>query len=308
MIKERQSYKKSKHNHLPVWCQVWYLDAVCGAGWDCRFMEKDGVVQAVWVFGEKMKWGLRSINFPTFLKYNGLFFGSGVMSEEKDEIGVKLMEALPRSVKMSVEFMPGIAAEVPSVVSSLEERAYAQKWRTTYVWEIGAERETLWRGMDGNYRRMINKQLDDCVLRIESKDKAMEMYDFHTEWVGDLREHGVKKEDFNRVLDVLYERESGEVLSIYRGEEKIASVLLLRDVDVAYYLLAVNNKEYKKIYPAVLMAEKVRGYASEKGVRRVDFLGSDIESISRVWRKLGAEKHEYLFMNKSFKLPFNTFI
>ena len=110
------------------------------------------------------------------------------------------------------------------------------------------------------------------------------------------------------MLDVLYERESGEVLSIYRGEEKIASVLLLRDVDVAYYLLAVNNKEYKKIYPAVLMAEKVRGYASEKGVRRVDFLGSDIESISRVWRKLGAEKHEYLFMNKSFKLPFNTFI
>ena len=63
-------------------------------------------------------------------------------------------------------------------------------------------------------------------------------------------------------------------------------------------------KDYNKIYPSVLMADAVMSYVSEKGVLRVDFLGSDIEAISRVWRKLGAKKLHYIYMNKSIKFPF----
>ncbi len=300
----KADYIKFKQDHLPVWCNAWYLDAVCGDAWDCRFVVNEGKILAVWVYGERIKWGLRSINFPTFLKYNGLFFDEEVKIEQRDEMGLKLLMELPRRVKMSVEFMSGVEHEVPSVMSALEARAFAQKERTTYIWEIGRGREELLKGMDGNYRRMINKQKDGCELRSETRTGAMELYEFHREWVGDLREYGVSQKEYERLIGVLYDRGTGEVMSLYKEEAKIASVLLLRDGKTVYYLLAVNNKDYNKIYPSVLMADAVMSYVSEKGVLRVDFLGSDIEAISRVWRKLGAKKLHYIYMNKSIKFPF----
>lgn len=300
----KKEYISYAQDHLSIWCQSWYLDAVCGDEWDCRFIVKADKIIAVWVFGLRVKWGLKSINFPTFLKYNGIFFWGGVKNEEKDAIGMKLLAELPKSVKMSVEFMPGIEGEVPSVIKALEDRAFAQKERTTYRWELGKGKEVLLKAMDGNYRRMIKKQGKAFELRSETREEAMEMYDFHTKWVGDLRDHGVTREEYARVIDAFYEHESGEVVSLYKEGVKIASVLLMRDDKTVYYLLAVNNKDYNKIYPSVLMSDKISSYVSERGVKRIDFLGSDIESISRVWRKLGAEKYSYIFMNKNFQLPF----
>ncbi len=301
----KDTYKTLSQNHLPIWCQDWYLDAVCGDAWDCRAKVKSEQVLAVWVFGYRQRWGLRSINFPTFLKYNGVFFAETLTDAEAESYAMECVKELPRTVRMSIEFIPGIQGRIPGVIELFRKRAFAQKERTTYIWDVRPIHEELIQKMDGNYRRMIAKRREECRLQYEDRMSARELWDFHGEWVGDLREHGVKKGDFLKLVDALYDRDAGEVISLYKGEDRVSSVLLLRDKEVVYYLLSVNNKTFNKLYPSVLMAERVAAYASEKGVQYIDFLGSDIDSISRVWRKLGATKHSYLFMNKSFKLPFN---
>ncbi len=304
MIGSKDSYLLCDSDQLPIWCQAWYLQAVCGDRWDCRFIEKGGNVEAIWVFGLTKKMGFKSINFPTFLKYNGLFYAEEVKEDRYELLGMELMKSLPHRVKMSVEYTPGMHEKIGKVIQEFKDRAFAQKLRQTYVWDLRLGAKALLQGMDGNYRRMINKQKDVVDLVAASKKEAEELYDFHKDWVDDLGNHGVTRVRYIELIEALYDRHAGEVLNVRIEGKKIASVCVLYDKKKAYYLLAVNNKEYKKVYPAVLMAYEVAKYISEKGIEELDFLGSDLESISRVWRKLGAKKAEYLYMNKSHILPF----
>lgn len=300
----KQLYRKHKTEGFPLWCQAHYLDAVAGSQWDCRFVVEDDEVVAVWVYGQTSKMGLRSMNFPTFLKYNGPFFLDKLERDRYDDIGKGLFDSMPYFVKMSMEFQPEIHDKLPLLVESMRSKSFSQLLRHTYVWEIKDTQEELSSRMDGNYRRMINKHKESLVLQPASVEEARNLYDFHSKWVDDLVNHGVSRERFNAVIKSVYENKTGQVIDLEYEGRKISSVLIIYDRSQAYYLLSVNNKEYKKIYPAVLMANELAGYLSIQGIRSIDFLGSDIEAIGRVWRKIGAKKKDYLFINKKFNLPF----
>ena len=304
MILGKELYREYNTEGFPLWCQPHYLDAVADSRWDCRCLVENDEVVAVWVYGYTSKLGLRSINFPTFLKYNGPFFLDKIEEGRCDDLARELFDSMPYFVKMSMEFQPEIHDKLPLLVAKMHSKSFSQLVRQTYVWNINDSRDELLSRMDGNYRRMINKHQASLILHTVSEERAQDLYDFHAKWVDDLANHGLERDRFSAVIKSLYENNTGRVVELECEGTKISSVLIIYDRRQAYYLLSVNNKEYKKLYPAVLMANELAGYLSTQGIRSIDFLGSDIESISRVWRKIGAKRKEYLFMNKKFNLPF----
>lgn len=296
MIFDKKTYESRDVSAFPIWCQPWYLKAICADRWNVRYIFEEEEVKAVWVYGERVVLGIRSINFPTFLKYNGLFFPADQVDVDKMKL---LLDSLPSRVKMTTSFQLGLHERIPELSAWFKDRAFAQKLRHTYVWDVGRGKEELLRGMEGNYRRMINKHIDSCDFSMVSLEKAAELYGFHREWVGDLANHGIKEEQFKNTLKALYEHKAGGVFELIKDGVKIASAMVSFDKGKGFYLLAVNNKEYNKIYPGVLMAYQLACYAFDHGIKELDFLGSDIESIARVWRKLGAEQDQYLYVSKS---------
>ena len=61
-------------------------------------------------------------------------------------------------------------------------------------------------------------------------------------------------------------------------------------------MLAGNNTALKKIYPGVQMAYYTAKYLIQHtNVSQLDFVGSDIDSIARIWRKIGAKLVTYSY-------------
>jgi len=62
-----------KENSIPLFCQDWWMDAVCLDEWDVLLVEEKGQIVAALPYHLRKKLGFRCIVQPQLTQYNGIW-------------------------------------------------------------------------------------------------------------------------------------------------------------------------------------------------------------------------------------------
>jgi len=289
-----EAYKQFQaNNYLPVYLQNWYLDIACSDGkWKICYAEKEGCVQGISIYYIKKKLRLSYITMPTLVKYMGPFFDQSLAESDKQKVLDTMNLMLPSSSYFLQQWHPSTYAFVSesSMVIPFRER-------TTYLLNVEAEEDSLLQTMNDNYRRSIKKYKQEvyCDFRQKSTTFEVEAFiDLLESTMGSLADHKLSKEQVVQLVHTLEERGAGKLISVYYNNEHLGSSLISFDEHSAYYIFAANNRKFNKLYPGVQTAWRSILFLKENTeVKQIDFLGSSIESIAAVWKKLGATKNSY---------------
>ncbi len=300
-----QAYQQFKaQNELPIYLESWYLDVACSSG-ECKmvYYEEEGLVLGLYFYFIKQKWTVNYITVPTLVKYMGPVFAGHVQASEEPRILHKLLEQVERAASNTQQWMPSLTRLVVDLKGNHEYLL-----RDTFHWKFKSNEDML-QAMDGNYRRSIQKyahfmQSMDGVSKKAEQDAFIELLEKN---MGPLKAHGIHKMQLIQFIDALEKRKSGKLICLYKEAELIGASLISWDTSSAYYLFAANNKAYNKYYPGVQTAWKSVEYLKKHTkVEQLDFLGSSIPSIAKVWTKLGAQKKQYALLSQKSSALFSA--
>lgn len=298
---ELQAYRQFKEqNELPVYLEEWFLNIACSDGqWKIAHYEEDGIVLGIDIYFVKRKYGFKYVTMPTMVKYMGPIFAGHVKDFEKAEILRKLQANIEVSASFVQQWSP---FTFKHLLNEEFEADYTS--RDTFYWEFQDEACML-QEMDGNYRRAINK-FSEGIRGFRPKDKQVTSHNeimlfinLLESGMGKLSTHGIEESQLVKLIERLEKEDRGKLISLYKDEDLLGASLVCWDNNSAYYLFAANNKAFNKLYPGVQTAWKTMQYLQgHTQVKRLDFLGSSIPSIAKVWSKLGAEKKHYPLITK----------
>ena len=286
-----------QEENIPLFSQVWWLDAVCGEfKWDVVLQEKGGNVVA------SMPYYLKENNIvmPPLTQTMGVYFKYPKnqkyykkLSFEKESIK-KLLEQLPKVGFFSQNFYHSFLNWLP-----FYWEGYEQRTRYTYVVE-NVDMETFEKNLETDIRRRRRKAEEFGVKVYESEDietfykvnkmtferKNMKMpYSF--EFVKNLHEC-CNKQGACKIF--LAEDKDGNV---------IAGNFLVYDDSTVYYLMGGIDPEKRDLGGMdVILYESVK-FALEEG-KAFDFEGSMIESIEKYFRSFGAVQKHYFSISKTY--------
>lgn len=308
-MKSKEAYQQFiSHQEIPIYLSSWFLNEVCGMDhWNVCYYDIDGEVQAIWVYFIKKKAGLKYITMPTLVKYMGPFFLTKVTPEEKGRMVQKMKLMLPSTSYFYQQWEPSIQEDLINKNINLDHCD-----RDTFLWDISVNSEDLQSKMDSNYRRAIRKHTDQLYISMRDQHiSTTEEIDLFIQLIertmGSLNDHKLQKESIIKLILESEQRKAGKLIMLYHEEKLVGGSFTIWDSQKAYYVFAANNMEYNKWYPGVQTAWKTVHYLKENtSVSQLDFLGSSIESIARVWRKIGAVKTKYPVIEEKPSLLFSS--
>jgi len=289
-----------EQNYLPIYLQEWYLDIACSRGaWEVAYVEQDGIVLSIYIYFLKKKLNLAYVTMPTLVKYMGPLFSAHVKDEEKQALVDRMSLQIPKTEYFVQQWSPALYVDLKNKHVQTEFKA-----RDTYVWNIGLSDKSLFELMDGNYRRAIQKNSVNIVANPPKNNTNKELLnsfvDLLESGMGPLKDHGLTKEQMIQLIFELESRNAGKLIALFNENELMSASIISWDSESAYYLFAANNKKFNKLYPGVQTAWYSKNFLQEKtNVKELDFLGSSIPTIAKVWKKLGAELHHYPLIEKN---------
>ena len=289
-----QAYQTFKSQEaLSVYLEDWVLDIVCKDGsWNICFQEESGVVLGIWIYFKKQKLGMNYITMPAGIKYMGPIFAAHLKATEFQKVYDAMSMMLPPSSYFVQQFTPFSMELIQEKILNIDSAP-----RATFILDLEKNEGSLLENMDGNYRRSILKYQDEilCDFRQKATQKAMETFgQLLISSMGNLEDHQLSEKMLTELILESEKRNQGKLLLLSYQDAIIAGAFVLYDQETAYYLYAGNDKNYNKIYPGVQVAYKTIQFLKQMtSVQKLDFYGSSIETIAKVWIKLGAQKKEY---------------
>lgn len=298
-MKGKEAYRRFWEQESPDgYLNPMYLDVCCSEGeWNAAYLGNQEKIDAVWLYYQKKKLGMKYITMPPGVKYLGPFFAAHVSNSEKQSFFDKLSLMVPPVSSYEQNFSCNMVQAATEKWIDIQYKAM-----DTYYLDVNLDIETLKSALHGNYRRAIKKFLGEYDCDFRQKANESQVQDF-TELLiksaGPLKEYGITESLIQKLVVTAEENNFGKLLLNYKDEKPVGGAFVIWDEKKAYYVYAGNNPEFKKQYPGVLTAWQTILYLKENtSVNLLDFYGSSIESIARVWQKMGAKKHQYPFVAK----------
>ena len=299
MTAQKAYHSFALQNDLSLFFQEWYLDHIYGKGlWTCNFYEEENQILAIWIYSMSKFGPIKYVALPTLIKYTGLCFADHVKASEYELIYNQLLEELPQTVS----WIQQLTINVHLFINQIDG-GFMKQSRTSYNWNLRKSSEVLLQDMDGNYRRAINKFLPEITDNTNVLATSVEITNFIElleDSMGDLSIHSLQSKNLEKLILDSERRNQGKLLLLYQDKELVSGSFFVWDDEKAYYLLAGNKSEFKKIYPGVLMAFSSAMFLQTKSILTLDFLGSDIDSIAKIWKKIGATKMTYTLIKKEY--------
>lgn len=298
-----QAYEKFKiDNVIPVIWEKWFLDIVCKDGkWQVSYYEKDGLVLGIYIYYLKQKLGFSYITMPPALKYMGPIFSPLLKSSE---------------YKLAYDYMLGQIENVSSFEQQwqvetkeiLDEHLSEIDFQTreTYYLDLSISQDELLANMNNNYRRsIVNNNLEINYINT-NKNSIKQFIKCLEVSMGALRNHSISEIQLTELIIEAEKLKKGKLILCEYNKEIIGGSFVVFNHKTAYYLYAGNHKEFNKLYPGVQIAWKtIEFLKKETNIELLDFYGSSIESVAKVWDKLGAQKMLFPVINKRVNGLFN---
>lgn len=306
-----ESNSKSKYRALcntdhkiPVFAQAYYLDAISEQNWDVIEARHKSGASAYLPYFLKSKFGLKSINMPTYFPYSCITYNNIPESREKASkakrhLHNELFSNFPKQQYLRI-FMD------PSYVDgmSIYFGGHMISHRYTYILDNIKDHEKIFAGYSSNVRNHIRKS-EDFILQTDK----IEIGEFHT--LLDLvfsrqkLENPYDSETLARVDEPLSSRGKRTILSLENKAGKtIAATYLIHDGSTSYCLLTATDPMERNHQPLSRLYNESIKYASRSS-DQFDFLGSNIPQIERMIRDFGGTQTPYITLSKTnllFKL------
>ena len=278
---------------LPVFCQDWWLDAVCGKGnWKAGIVTRaDGEVLGVLPYYLKRKAGFRVVCMPPFTPYLGVWLNEKQLPQKRatryhaeTRIIRQLVAQLPKTSWFSQVQLPGFENHLP-----FHWQGYRVAVRCTYTLPPAAEKD-VWQGLSPGTRNRIRKarQLSAVLLRFDF-DEFVAFYNRCMQRQA-LEINGRNEELLRALHQQIAERKQGAILGLKNKEgQPLAMVYQLWDEHVSYYWMPALDKNIGAAGSAQLLIYELIKHAHQQG-RTFNFEGSMLPHVEPVFRAFGARR------------------
>jgi hypothetical protein len=277
---------------FPLFMQPWYLDTVCGDGWQAVTADANGHVVAVWPYFLKQKWHWRYVAMPLL----GKFMGPYITPEYRSlDWQMRLM------TRMWQDMPKGLAAfeqDFPYWVQNwlpLYWQGFRQTTRYSYALDLTKAESELWAGISRNYQKKIERAQAQLTIRHDlpfeelyrvamlSFDRQGKTAPITRAWLAGIYE-ALKRHNAVQTFFAM-DNSTGAVHS---------ASMLVWDRESAYYLIGGDDPALRQSGSGVLLQWAAIRYAQQTvGVPIFDFEGSMLPTVEPTRREFGAWQRPY---------------
>lgn len=227
---------------VPLFCQAWWMDAVCGECWDVCLYEEKGRVVAAQPYHYRRRLGRLFIVQPQLTQYNGVWIDyastGGLTHERKLALEKRACDALIDRI---------IALHPVCFVQSFHKsftnwlpyywRGFTQTTRYSYVIDDLSDPESIMSGFHRRKRELLRKA-QAGGLYADFGLSGDELYDFHV-YVLSLQGRKILygRKLFRRIVEASCSRGQGQVLGLRESNGKLAAAIFFVWDSMSGYLL-----------------------------------------------------------------------
>ncbi len=274
-----------QEEHLPVFQQPWWLDAVCGEqGWKaCTLLESDNAAPLVWPVYRKKFGPFQYLSLPLFTQKI-----SWEWNPAADYRYTGFLEQNPRAVMHRLAL-----PDTPGNQKLLEQWGFEWQKAFSYQAPQPADPDEAWKRISPTARAIIKKAAVSLTVRLDNN--ADTLYQLVAK---SHRRHGIgpglNAVTCARMVQACVARNQG---GIFRAEDATgqihAAALLVWDRQWIYYLLAGMDENITQVGGSRLLIWHTMQLAFAKNLS-YDFHGGMSPSIGSVYASMGGRPSHYL--------------
>lgn len=297
----RQEYKAICENFegIPVFLQYWWLDSISN-NWDIVIYRKNEVIQGLFVFETRYKYGIKIISTPRLTPYSGLwlFYPEGQKNHSRisfeNEVVRNIILQLPKSHIFRVKLFHKLK-------NGLQFRWLGFKESMHYSYRLDQELGDLaFDNFKPNLKRDI-KKFDSSRIVIESDDVDT-LFDINnSSFAAKKMKPNFSLNELKKIYSSGKKRDAATILLIHDTNTKkvLGGLLLIKDTfnRTAYYLLGSTYPESRDRGTQSCLLWKAIQYCFSNGLN-FDFEGSVIPSIEKYFRAFNPEQYKYSIISK----------
>ena len=260
-----------------VYALSWYLDIV-SPGWGA-LIEDD--YRMVFPLPVKRKYGIRYLIQPPFVQQLGLF---GRPAPEEEEVA-RFVEHIPPQYRY-VDIQLNERNPAPKIAEKIIQRR-------NILLDLNKTGRLPEKYYHENTSRNIKKFKKNGLIVTEDPLSAYDIIRLFAAEQGKL--YGTSKDHYNRLaglLQVILERELGEILVVRQEELLLAGAVFIKSFDRYIFLFSANSRVGREVQALTgIMDHFIRKHAGEKLL--LDFEGSDNDNLARFYRGFGGYEKFY---------------
>lgn len=294
MDKDRYRQFSENNNSIPIFSKGWWLDIVCGnEQWDVVYIEKNSKIIASLPYYKKEKFGTKLLLMPPLTQHLGIWIDYDknlsyykTLSYEK-KIMSDLIKLLPKYDRFSQNFYYKYQNWLPFYWAG-----YNQTTKYTYVIENISDLDSVF----SNFRSNLKNQIKNAQKVVNVKETT------NVELLYKLIELTYRRQNKNFkfsfdlvdcVFKEAYKKDKAMILTAEDHQDNIhAAIMVIWDIESAYYLLSGTNPVYKNSNASGLLIWEAIKKLSGK-TNKFDMEGSMIEQIESFFRTFGAKQKPY---------------
>jgi hypothetical protein len=281
---------------LPFYFLPHYLDGIVGLElWSAALVQENGVVQAIWPYCLKQRFGMWFVVMPPLTKYAGPYLSPQNRTHSRAlELTQKLLVQLPDLLKWEQMCSP-------VYIEALAFHWYAPQFRYQPLFTYRLVQSDHWQASISKKRRQQLRKSEATLLEHDDVQKDDIHRLLQLTYSRQNQKSPFSYDTIKHHLDVLEQCGHAKYFGAADQSGRLVSVACLAfDKSTAYYHIAADDPTYRHLNAGAWLIRRAIEYSFHTlGVQIFDFEGSMIESIATVRRSFGAVPHTY------YKLSYN---
>ncbi|MDR1974671.1 MAG: GNAT family N-acetyltransferase [Bacteroidales bacterium] len=306
---EKEKYRQlcAEELSIPIYSRDWWLDCVCGeVGWDVLLCCREGEIEASMPFYSPCK-GV--IFMPPYTQAMGVWFNPSFEDKSyskdlyrKQTVCENFIKQLPSSTYFSQSFHYSFTDWLP-----FYWKGYRQTTRYTYLLSDIENKDVLWKNLNENVRRNIQKARDKYKLEVR---KNVDINQFVEITDKTFIRQGLRPyhPDFlKRLIEYSRKRNQGDIWGAYDVDGRLhTAVFVVWQKNNAYYIAGGGDPELRQSGAHALTLWEAINEVSQHSTS-FDFEGSMIKGVEHFFRGFGAKQMPYFVVEKGKMSPLKRF-
>jgi hypothetical protein len=303
-LKEKYRTLSLKECSIPIFCQAWWMDVVCGENnWDVLLVENDGQINGALVYYlTKGHFNLPVITMPPLTQFNGLWINYPQSQNYLKRISFEnevMNQIIQQINKINIGYFSQHFQYVHRNWLPFMWDGFKQTTRYTYVIEDLTDLDKIYSSFESSKRRDIRKALEKVSILYDLEPQTF--YDYYKKVLSKRGIQIVYSYDLiSNLINKAYQLNAGKVIYCKDVNNVIyGAVFIVMDHNSSYYLISAFDPEYRNSGVSSLLAWEAIKYSSNV-TKRFDFEGSVIKTYEHAYRGFGGIQKQYFNINKTF--------
>ncbi|WP_321439177.1 GNAT family N-acetyltransferase [uncultured Bacteroides sp.] len=304
----KEQYRElcKEENNIPLFCQDWWMDAVCFNEWDVFLADEKGEIVGALPYHQRKKMGFNCVLQPQLTQYNGIWIKRKQFATDHERLSYekrifnKLIEQLEQ---LGLSFYQQCFHMIITNWLPFYWQGYKQTTRYTYLISNIDNPEKVFSRFSPAKQRQIRKCENQLHLSLDMRPD--EFYSHHKQ---SLKERGEEisysYELFLRIYKATQSNNAGQLFAIKDDNGEVhACLFVVWDKASAYTLLYSISPQYASSGASTLVIWEAIRFLVHK-TRCFDFEGSMVEGIENSYRQFGTTQKPYFLIEKYYSVLF----